>query len=73
MRYPFITNDAYSDADAMDRYHQEHRGECLECDKCGYEIEEGEEYFFISIKGFDDIHICENCITDFKTIHLEEE
>ena len=73
MKYPKITNDPYADADARDRYQEEHKGECLKCDKCEYDIMEGEEYFFISIKGFEDIRICENCITDFKTIHLEEE
>ena len=73
MRYPMRTGDAYADADALDRYQQNNKGESLKCDKCGYPIEEGEEYYFIAIKGFVDIHICENCIGDFKTTHLEEE
>ena len=73
MIYPRMTGDAYADADALDRYHQDNECDCLKCDKCGYTIENGEEYFFIAIKGYEDIHICENCIDDFKTTHLEEE
>ena len=73
MTRPRMSNDPYADADAMDRFIQENKCDSLKCDKCRYEIEEGEEYFFISLKGFDDIIICENCIDDFKTTHMEEE
>ena len=73
MNYPRMTNDPYADADALDRYHEESRCDCIKCNKCGYGIEEGEEYYFISIPGLDEIILCENCISDFKTTHLEEE
>lgn len=73
MIFPRMTNDPYADADAMDRYQQENKCDCIQCNKCGYDIEEGEEYFFISLKGFDDIIICDDCISDFKTVHMEEE
>ncbi len=34
---------------------------CFDCEDCGEEILEGEDYY-----NFDDTHICEDCITDYK-------
>ena len=67
-----ISGDPYADFDANERRLQKIREQYPvkrhKCDKCGWCIEEGYDYFFISIDGFDDITLCEECNSEFKVI-----
>lgn len=65
MDYPRMTNDPYTDADAMDRYRQEQQDgyNKIRCSRCHQYVEDGDRYL-----KYDGKVLCEYCIDAITTV-----